>query len=94
MSEKEIEDYLTKRVKNIGGRAYKFVSPGNSGVPDRLVCLPGGKIVFVELKAPGEKTRPNQDSQIRKLRDLGCEVFVIDNKETVNEQVEFWRERP
>lgn len=39
MREKEIESYLRDRIRRIGGKAYKFVSPGNNGVPDRLVCL-------------------------------------------------------
>ena len=49
MKEKEIETYLRMRISSFGGRAYKFVSPGNDGVPDRLVCLPGGKVIFVEI---------------------------------------------
>ncbi|WKY44451.1 VRR-NUC domain-containing protein [Eubacteriaceae bacterium ES2] len=88
MREKEIEAYLVKQVKNIGGRAYKFVSPGNAGVPDRAVCLPGGRAIFVELKAPGGKTTALQDLQIKKLQDLDFDVRVIDNKETINRFIE------
>lgn len=84
MKESTIEAYLHDRVKQIGGRAYKFVSPGNDGVPDRLVCFPGGRIVFVELKAPGKKPRPLQEVQIKRLRDLGFVVEVIDSKEKVD----------
>ena len=51
-SEKKTERYLADRMKAIGGRAVKFVSPGLAGVPDRL-CLRGGKVVFVELKSEG-----------------------------------------
>ena len=50
MREKDIEKILVDGVKGIGGRAYKWVSPGNNGVPDRIVFLPGGRIIFVELK--------------------------------------------
>lgn len=46
-SEKTTEKYLRDEVRKIGGRAYKFVSPGNTGVPDRLVCLPGGVKLFL-----------------------------------------------
>ena len=49
MSEKEIENYLVRKIKNKKGIAYKFTSPGNSGVPDRLCLLPNGKIFFIEL---------------------------------------------
>lgn len=53
MKESEIEARLVRGVKALGGVAYKFVSPGNVGVPDRLVVLPGGRVIFVELKAEG-----------------------------------------
>lgn len=88
MREKDIEKYLRDRVRAIGGKAYKFVSPGNDGVPDRLVCLPGGRVVFVELKAPGESPRPLQIHQIEVLRALGFWVEVIDSKEQVDYFVE------
>ena len=52
MRESDIERRLVQGVKKLGGRAYKFVSPGNVGVPDRLVVLPGGIVLFVEVKAP------------------------------------------
>jgi len=53
MKETAIEAYLVKKVKEIGGIAYKFVSPAHRGVADRVVCLPDGSTWFVELKAPG-----------------------------------------
>lgn len=92
LRERDIEQYLVKRVRECGGRAYKFVSPGNSGVPDRLVMLPHGIIAFVELKAPGEKTRPIQDRQIEKLQRLGQQVYVLDTKDSVDEFVKEVRE--
>lgn len=79
MTEKEIESYLRDKVKAIGGKAYKFVSPGNNGVPDRLICLPGEKIAFVELKAPGKKSTTLQEKQQNYLRSLGFYVQVIDS---------------
>lgn len=88
MRERELEELFRKKVRQAGGRAYKFVSPGNSGVPDRLVVLPEGKIGFVELKAPGEKSKPDQCCQQRKLEDLGCYVAVLDNPETVEEVIQ------
>ncbi len=84
MRESTIEAYLRDRVKDLGGKAYKFVSPGNDGVPDRLVCLPGGRVVFVELKAPGKKPTKLQQIQQRRLSDLGFSTWVIDNKENVD----------
>lgn len=75
MRENQIEAYLRNRVKELGGKAYKFVSPGNNGVPDRLVCLPGGRVVFVELKALGKRPTAIQRAQHRKLREMGFVVF-------------------
>lgn len=85
MRERDIEIYLRDQVKKIHGRAYKFESPGNSGVPDRIVLLPGGRIYFVELKAPGKKSRPLQIAQQRKIESLGFTVLEIDSLEGVND---------
>lgn len=88
MRERDIEKYLREEVKAIGGRAYKFVSPGNAGVPDRIVVLPGGRVVFVELKAPGKKPTKLQLAQQRRLQALGCDVRVIDGLEQVDKLLE------
>jgi len=85
--ERTIEAYLRDEVKKIGGLALKWVSPGNSGVPDRIVIVPGGRIVFVELKAPGRKSTALQQHQQNRLRALGCDVRVIDSREGVDELV-------
>jgi len=85
VKESSVEEYLRKKVKELGGKAYKFVSPGNAGVPDRLVCLPNGKVVFIELKAPGEKPTPLQLKKHRELQQLGQTVYVIDSKAAVDE---------
>ncbi len=84
MREKDVETYLREQVKKAGGRAYKFVSPGNDGVPDRLVCLPGGRAAFVELKAPGKVSRPLQRSQQEFLKLLGFRVETINSKQQVD----------
>jgi hypothetical protein len=85
MLEKDIERALVKRVKELGGIANKFVSPANRSVPDRLVILPGGRIIFVELKAPGKRPTDNQARDHERRRALGCDVRVIDNLEDVKE---------
>ena len=82
MTEKDIEEYLRLGVKKLGGVAFKFTSPGNSGVPDRLIVMPENRIYFVELKRPGGKTSPLQNRQISRLKDLGCRVLVVDSKES------------
>lgn len=78
MREKEIEKALVAEVKKLGGRAYKWVSPGNGGVPDRIVVLPNRPAVFVELKADGGRLSPLQEAQIGRLRGLGQEVYVVE----------------
>lgn len=85
MRERDIENHLRNQIKKLGGIAYKFESPGNAGVPDRLVLLPGGRIHFVELKAPGKKPTPLQLSQHRKIKKVGFEVHILDSKETVDD---------
>lgn len=81
--ENRIERHLAMSVKKMGGMAVKFVSPGLDGVPDRIVLLPGRKIAFVELKAPGEKPRPLQAKRKRQLEALGFPVYVIDGMEQI-----------
>ncbi len=84
MEESKIERHLKKQIELLGGLALKFVSPGVSGVPDRIVLLPHGRIIFVELKAPGKKTRPIQEYRIKMIRALGFRVEIIDSIEKVN----------
>ena len=84
MLECEVENTLVKRVKQLGGTCEKFTSPGRRSVPDRLVTLPGGKIIFVELKAPGKKPTEKQLRDHQRRRALGCDVRVIDNKDDAN----------
>jgi G:T-mismatch repair DNA endonuclease (very short patch repair protein) len=85
MREKQIETRLRKEVNQIGGLALKFTSPGTAGVPDRIVLLPKGRVVFVELKAPGVKLRPLQLKRKKQLENLGFKVHVIDSYKKVDE---------
>lgn len=88
MYERTIEQKLAARVKAMGGIAPKFTSPGFDGMPDRLVLLPGGRMGFVELKAPGKKPRPLQLVRHRLLRRLGFKVYVIDGIEQIDSVLE------
>ena len=83
VTEKSIEQALVHQAKKYGGMAVKFVSPGLDGVPDRLLLLPGGRVAFVELKAPGEKMRPLQIRRKKQLEQLGFLVYCIDSKEMI-----------
>lgn len=78
MLEKNIEHFLVREIEKKGGQALKFNST-KSGMPDRLILMPGGKAYFVEMKAPGEKPRPLQEKRISELRKLGFQVDVLDS---------------
>lgn len=77
MTEAYIENWLVSQVKKLGGIADKFVSPGSPGVPDRVVILPGGRVIFVELKTETGKLEPIQEWQHEKYRKCGAEVRVV-----------------
>ncbi|MDL2273435.1 VRR-NUC domain-containing protein [Oscillospiraceae bacterium OttesenSCG-928-G22] len=77
MKESQLEGRLVRGIRAMGGKAYKFVSPGNVGVPDRIVILPGGRILFAELKADGGRLSAGQLMQIKELRRLGAEVYEV-----------------
>ena len=79
MREKTVEQKLVKAVRDYGGLALKFVSPGMAGVPDRLLLFKGGKAAFCEVKAPGEKLRPLQEHRKKQLQDLGFRVYVVES---------------
>jgi len=78
-SEKDLEPKLRKEIEARGGKAYKWVSPGNRGVPDRIVFMPNGKVYLVELKSTGEVPSKIQLYVHGVLRRLGLKVYVIDN---------------
>lgn len=84
MLESEVEKKLCKKVKEeLHGRAFKFVSPGFSGVPDRIILVPMGRIYFVETKAPGKKLRKLQEWVRGLIQELGFVVLQIDTPEKV-----------
>ena len=84
MLEKQIEAYLVKRVKALGGVAYKFVSPAHRGVADRIVCLPGGVVWFIELKAEGGRLSPLQKIFADEMTCLNQNYCVLWSKEDVD----------
>lgn len=93
MTEKQIELKLTEGVRALGGIAYKFVSPGNTGVPDRVVILPGGSVIFVELKTEHGRLSVMQRYQIARLRDRGAEVHVIRGRAGADDFLQMLRRR-
>lgn len=84
MTEKQIDTYLVTSVKALGGWAVKFEPIHVAGFPDRICLLPGGRIFFVEVKAPGKSPRALQLVIMDKLKALGFDVYVIDSLESLN----------
>ena len=85
MNEKRLEQKLREAVKRAGGLALKWVSPGVTGVPDRIIILPGGKVKLVEVKSTGKKQSARQAVMSGMLEKLGLPVAVIDSQESLTE---------
>lgn len=85
MLEKELEAKLVKQIKSLGGMCWKLTSPGTAGVPDRMCLMNKGKIIFVEVKKPGEHLRPIQLKRKKQLEKLGFNVKVLDSEEKLKE---------
>lgn len=91
------EAYLKRAVRAAGGVTRKWVSPGRNNVPDQIVIWPGGRkgdrrpkalVHFVETKATSKGARPAQAREHKRLRDLGCGVFVLNAPELIDQYVE------
>lgn len=87
--EKAVETYLREQVRKAGGLALKLVCPGWTGVPDRLILLPGGRIFFAETKDLGKTPKRRQKYVHSRLRELGFTVFVPDSKEAVDQMMAY-----
>ena len=84
--EKEVESYFVKRAKEEGYLAVKFVPDQKKGMPDRLLLLPRGHVVWVELKRPkGGRLSAIQKYQHQKLRSYGHVVYVVATRKEVDE---------
>lgn len=90
MTEKQLEHALKVRVKvQTGGEALKLFSASFTGLPDRMILMPGGRVAFAELKSPGKKPSPRQLVAHRFLQKLGFEVRVIDSLEGLEDFINF-----
>lgn len=84
-SEKVLERSLVEKIRQRGGICVKLQGNMYAGMPDRLILLPGGRVVFVELKSEGIKPRKLQLIRHEELRALGFKVFVIDTHEKLTQ---------
>ena len=79
MRESKIESKLKQKVERVGGMCVKFPPIFFKGLPDRIVLLPGGIIIFVELKQKGKKPTGIQTLVHDRIRSLGFTVVVLDD---------------
>ena len=90
MLEKQLELYFMRVMEMKNCLCWKFVSPGMAGVPDRIVIPPWGRVIFVELKAPGKRLRKLQKVRREQLKAQNVDVWVIDSKEKVDKFVQYY----
>ncbi len=88
MNEKLIEKKLREAIRELGGRAEKFIPTYLVGAPDRLVLMPGGKAYWVETKSTGDKLRPRQETRKRQLEKLGFRCYKIDSQQALDRFIE------
>jgi len=88
MREKQVEQFLVDRVKSGGGKAPKFSSPANRGVPDRIILFPKGRVAFAECKGSRGRLSRLQHKWITDLRDMGFVAEVVDGVEAVEQLME------
>lgn len=88
ISEQKIEEQLVKAVRGQNGLCLKINSTSMTGLPDRLLLLPGGKLAFVEVKRPGGKPRPIQVKRMNDLKQLGFYCYVLDRLEDIQSIIE------
>lgn len=85
MRESDIESYLVAQAASRGGQVRKVRWIGRNGAPDRVVMLPGGRVIWVELKAPGQKAKPHQAREHARMQAMGQLVAVVDSFDGVDE---------
>lgn len=89
MLEREIEKYLCKKIKELGGLCEKFTSPSRRSVPDRIITLFDGHVLFVELKSTTGKVTKAQAKDHLKRFDLGVTVYVLSSKDEVDQFIDY-----
>ena len=85
MRESQIERFLVCKVKEHGGLCFKFVSPGNPGVPDRIIITPDGRTIYVELKTETGRLAKIQKWQRSEMEKRGADVRVLYGLDNVKE---------
>ena len=82
--ESVVEKYLAKRCEEHGWMCLKFDPSRRIGMPDRLILLPGGRCVWVELKTDGGRLTEIQRYRHGEIAALGHDVRVVWSKAEVD----------
>lgn len=88
MLERDVEKSVKRYAESKGWLTRKWTSPGHTFVCDQIFIIPGGQVVFVEMKRPGGKCTAGQLREHEKLRAMGCHVYVIDSVEAGKKMVD------
>lgn len=92
MKESDIERWLVSQIKDLGGIADKFVSPGNPGVPDRIIVMPNGRIIFAELKTEIGRLSNIQKWQRERYQRMGVDYRIVKGMKAAKELVKELRD--
>ena len=84
MRERDIEAYLVRRIKALGGEIRKLRWIGRRGAPDRVVMLPGGRLYWIELKRTGGTAEAHQAREHARMLRMGQRVLVLDTIEKID----------
>lgn len=94
MKESEVENYLVWAVEVAGGATWKFKSPSQRGVADRIVCMPNGEAWFIELKRPkGGRLSPLQVKFRERVKSLQQQYALLINQQEIDKWLNDYRTR-
>lgn len=86
--ERDVEKYLKNKLEKMGCLFLKWVSPGNAGVPDRIVIFPNGHVWFVEVKTKAGHLSGRQTVWQHRLKEKRCSVFTVYGHDQAEEMAE------
>ena len=82
--EDTVENYLIKRVKELGGIALKGDVKGQRFL-DRIIILPQGRTIWCEVKRPeGGRFSKHQEETLKRLTEMGHACAKVKTKAEVD----------
>lgn len=92
MTEKQVELYLDREIKKLGGFTRKWVSPNYVGVPDRIIFMPRGLVFFVEVKSTTGRVTVRQQRELETIRSMGVSAHIAYGKKGVDQLINWLRD--